>query len=176
MQYERHESRNAMCCGRCAGGTGLCTNATVRLDRHCPRFARRLWHDFKFFLGESCKAEDAGDAALRYRYLRAALFSLFAHVNAIFDLLIDSRKSDTDFQDFRRAELPPLKGASGFPRCEHGEFMVLLNRFFAVRQNLQLPKVNFEVKLLRNVLAHPTGRKTDVSAPFTSPWMARVLL
>lgn len=124
-----------------------------------------LWRDFQFFLEHARAAEQSDQSEQRYRFLRAALFCLFAHLNAFFDLLIASRKADKPFQEFRRTELSKLKTKLGtnFPRCEHGEFVVVFSEFLSRHHGRQLPTVDLKVKLLRNILAHPVSRKTDVS-------------
>jgi len=118
-----------------------------------------LWRDFLVFMEEARKAEDAGDAEKRYRFLRASLLCLFAHVNAFFDLLIESVKKDADFRNYKSAALSKLKASADWPGSEHGQFVVLYAGFVKSVHNKVLPDINWSIKPLRNLLAHPSGAR-----------------
>jgi hypothetical protein len=118
-----------------------------------------LWRDFRFFMEEARKAEDAGDAEKRYRFLRVSLLCLFAHVNAFFDLLIESAKKDAEFRSYKKTAMPKLSASSDWPGSEHGQFVVLYSSFTKSVHNKELPDINWSIKPLRNLLAHPSGAR-----------------
>lgn len=124
----------------------------MALDLPC-----NLWRDFLFFIDEARAAEETGVAERRYRCLRVSLLCLFAHLNAFFDMLIQSRKQDAAFQDYKRREVPSRKSSQDWPRCEHGQFVVLYTDFIKSSQALTLPAIDWSIKPLRNLLAHPNG-------------------
>ncbi|MCA1790062.1 MAG: hypothetical protein LC667_09460 [Thioalkalivibrio sp.] len=118
-----------------------------------------LWRDFLFHAEEAKSAEQRGDSERRYRFVRSALLSLFAHLNAFFDMLIESRKSDTAFQAFRKAERPKRRGSPDWPRSEHGEFAVLFTDYAKAACGVSLPAIDWSIRPLRNLLAHPAGTR-----------------
>ena len=118
-----------------------------------------LWRDFLAFIEEARKAEDAGDAEKRYRLLRASLLCLFAHVNAFFDLLTESMKKDTEFRHYKSAALPKLKASQDSPRFRARPIRGPLRGFVKSVHNKALPDINWSVKPLRNLLAHPSGAR-----------------
>lgn len=118
-----------------------------------------LWRDFVFFVEETRDAERRGDAESRYRFLRASLLSLFAYVNAFFDMLIESRKPDEEFQNYKRSEVQKRKTSPDWPRCEHGRFVVVYTDFVRSTQDITLPAIDWSIKPLRNILAHANGAR-----------------
>jgi hypothetical protein len=80
-------------------------------------------------------------------------------VNAFFDLLIDSMKKDADFRSYKSAALPKLKASPDWPGSEHGQFVILYNGFVKSVQNKTLPDIDWSIKPLRNLLAHPSGAR-----------------
>lgn len=118
-----------------------------------------LWRDFLFFMEKARKAEDAGDAEKRYRFLRVSLLCLFAHINAFFDLLIESMKKNGDFRNYKKTALQKLSASPDWPRSEHGQFAVLYSGFAKSVHNKTLPDINWSIKPLRNLLAHPSGAR-----------------
>ena len=123
-----------------------------------------LWRDYEFFLCAARDAQDRRNLEMRYRYLRAALFCLFAHFNAFFDLLIDHQKRNNPaFWGTFKGEVKRRSGEANFPRCEHGQFMVVFSDYVSRQNGGTLPTVDLRVKSLRNILAHPVTTKQDVS-------------
>lgn len=118
-----------------------------------------LWRDFLFFMEEARKAEDVGDAEKRYRFLRVSLLCLFAHVNAFFDLLIESLKKDADFRNYKKTAMPKMSTSPDWPGSEHGQFVVLYSSFAKSVHYKTLPDIDWSIKPLRNLLAHPSGAR-----------------
>jgi hypothetical protein len=116
-----------------------------------------LWRDFSFFMEEAKKAEDSGDPEKRYRFLRVSLLCLFAHVDAFFGMIIESVKKDADFRDYKRTATPKLRASPDWPRSEHGQFVVLYSGFMKAVHDKTLPAIDWSIKPLRNLLAHPSG-------------------
>jgi hypothetical protein len=116
-----------------------------------------LWKDFLCFVENAKKQEREGFGELRYRFMRAALLSLFAHLNAMFDLLIASSKTDVDFQAYRQQEAQKRSRLPDWPKCEHGKYFTLYTEYVMTRYGKDMPKVDWSIKPLRNILAHPAG-------------------
>ena len=118
-----------------------------------------LWGDFTAFVEDARRAEQRGEAEARYHFLRASLLSLFAHLNAFFDMLIASRKQDAAFSDYKRTETAKRKTSPDWPRCEHGQFVVVYTDFARTELQVDLPPIDWSIKPLRNILAHPNGAR-----------------
>lgn len=116
-----------------------------------------LWRDFVFFVEEARAAEHRGDAERRYRFIRASLLCLFAHLNAFFDIFIASLKNDSEFQHFKQTETAKRKADANWPRSEHGRFVAIYTEFATTIRHRSLPTIDWSIKALRNLLAHPTG-------------------
>tara|TARA_B110000908_G_C10196677_1_gene423276 strand:- start:455 stop:1081 length:627 start_codon:yes stop_codon:yes gene_type:complete len=116
-----------------------------------------LWRDFVFFVEEARKHEHSGRSELRYRFLRAGLLSLFSHLNAMFDMMIKSLKSDADYSDFKSNESKRRANRPDWPRCEHGRFVLLYTDYLKAERCIDLPVIDWSIKPLRNLLAHPSG-------------------
>lgn len=110
-------------------------DGNVSIASYCLR--TDSWHDYLAFMRDAELAAAKGSARNSNRYLRAALSSLFSHIDGVANA-IGSQRSIPNF--IERAPLCDRTFAIGNEARKHGP----------------LPYINFRIeKHLRNLIAHP---------------------
>lgn len=107
------------------------------------------WHDFVYFAAKAQEHESQANFTMRNRYLRSAISNLFSHLDAIVsDIYELIEQHETHF-----ANLPANQ-------------LSLKSKMFFIRDHVKstklasLPYVNVDLKLLRDIINHPSITKS----------------
>lgn len=109
------------------------------------------WADYLYFGDEAEKYETGRDWTKRNRYLRSAIASFFSHVDGVVSEIYDSlRAADQTFapKDRRNNQLSLRRKAEAIANGA------------ARKKAGTLPKLDFDLKLLRDILNHPSITKS----------------
>jgi hypothetical protein len=113
------------------------------------------WDDFTYFVAQARAAEGARDWTMRNRYVRAATASLFSHLDGVVSDVFIRLRADQAFASYepKRPDFCSLKSK-----------VVAIHKFLSDHRNLAAPVLALELKLLRDILNHPTVTKTTSDA------------
>jgi len=113
------------------------------------------WDDFGYFSAQSAHYEEAGELRKRNRYMRAAIAFLFSHFDGVVSELFDRLRKEVAFKPF----LP-----SKPDHCSLKDKVLSLQSFLAKEKGVSLPNVDLDMKLLRDIVNHPSITKKPSSA------------
>jgi hypothetical protein len=113
------------------------------------------WDDFGYFLEQAARFESSRELRLRNRYVRAAIADLFSHLDGVVGDLFRTLENEAAFKPYlpRRREFSSLKAK-----------MAALASFLASERGLTLPPVDLNMKLLRDIVNHPSITKEGAGA------------
>lgn len=113
------------------------------------------WEDFAYFAEQATHYEKDADLRLRNRYVRAAIAALFSHLDGVASELFEYLRKGPAFGPYlpKRPDFCSLKNK-----------VVAVARFLERERNIALPSLNLDMKLLRDILNHPSITKQSVSS------------
>jgi hypothetical protein len=113
------------------------------------------WRDFEYFLRLDRLFESEGDLINRNRHLRAAISALFSHFDGIVgDLFNVIRRCNSEF-----GNAAALKDR----RWSVNRKVSAITAWVAKKTGIVLPAVSDELKLLRDILNHPSITKESTA-------------
>lgn len=114
------------------------------------------WQDFSYFTEKARAAEQARDFEKRNRFVRAAIASMFSHLDGLVSSVVSALWSETAFSPYRP------KNANF---CALKSKVVAIHDFLHSHRGLALPTPDMNLKLLRDVLNHPSVSKPVSESP-----------
>ena len=108
------------------------------------------WDDFHYFVDQAQLFERTSDLERRNRYVRVATASLFSHIDGVVSESFDLLCAKISFKPYmpKRPEFCSLKTK-----------MIAIQEFLHQICGLSLPNLNLELKLLRDIVNHPSITK-----------------
>jgi hypothetical protein len=113
------------------------------------------WDDFGYFAEQAARLEGSRDLRLRNRYLRAAIVALFSHLDGVVSELFDVLMKESVF----RAYLPKRPDF-----CSLKAKISVVATFLLRERAISLPNIDLNMKLLRDIVNHPSVTKEAGSA------------
>lgn len=113
------------------------------------------WADYRYFSEQAARYEGSREFQKRNRYMRAAIAFMFSHFDGVVTELFGMLQQDSDFN----AYLPPKKE----PRSLKAK-MLAVQSFLVQGKGIALPIVDLDMKLLRDIVNHPSITKESRSA------------
>lgn len=111
---------------------------------------RDTWDDFLYFVDQAHGFEHSGDWTKRNRYVRVATASLFSHLDGLVSEAFDLLRAELSFKSY----LPKN------PKfCSLKAKIIAVQEFLHDTRGLSPPKLNIELKLLRDIINHPSISK-----------------
>ncbi len=109
-----------------------------------------MWDDFNYFVDQAHLYERTGDLASRNRYVRVATAALFSHLDGVVSEIFELLRAETSFNPYlpKRPDYCSLKAK-----------MLAINEFLHHARGSSLPSLNLELKLLRDIVNHPSITK-----------------
>ena len=108
------------------------------------------WDDFKYFAEQARVSERIGDLTKRNRYVRSATAALFSHLEGIVSDIYSKLRKDSSFASYQ-------------PRnpdyCSLKDKVEAVHKFLVEHRALSSPPPPLELKLLRDIVNHPTITK-----------------
>ncbi len=114
------------------------------------------WQDFSYFTEKARAAERAKEFEKRNRFVRAAIASMFSHLDGLVSKVVSALWNETAFFPYRP------KNANF---CALKSKIVAIHDFLRNHRGLALPMPDMNLKLLRDVLNHPSVSKPFSEAP-----------
>lgn len=108
------------------------------------------WDDFHYFVGQARHFEQTQDWKKRNRYVRVATASLFSHLDGVVSEAFDLLRTDASFR-------PYLPKNPKF--CSLKLKVIAIQEFLHRTRGLSAPTLNIELKLLRDIINHPSITK-----------------
>jgi hypothetical protein len=108
------------------------------------------WEDFIYFSEQATRYEDDRDFPLRNRYVRAAIAALFSHCDGVVCELFTSLRTLRTFA-------PHLPKKPDF--CSVKAKIGAVASFLERERGTRLPALSLEMKLLRDIVNHPSITK-----------------
>ncbi len=108
------------------------------------------WDDFLYFTEQARISERADDLTKRNRYVRVATAALFSHLEGIVSDVFILLQGDSSFASYQP------KNAE---RCSLKRKTDAVHKFLIDNRNLRCSAPSLELKLLRDVVNHPTITK-----------------
>jgi hypothetical protein len=108
------------------------------------------WDDFTYFRDQARRFESTRDFRLRNRYVRAAISALFSHFEGVVSELFGLLRGETGFKGY----LPKNP-----ERCSLRARVTSVAGFLVGERGVALPAIDLEMKLLRDILNHPSITK-----------------
>ena len=109
------------------------------------------WDDFNYFVDQARQFEQSHDWKRRNRYVRVATASLFSHLDGLVSEAFDLLRADVSFG-------PYLPKNPKF--CSLKSKVLAIQDFLHHTRGLSPPNLNIELKLLRDIINHPSITKT----------------
>ena len=108
------------------------------------------WKDFVYFAGQAADFESNRDLERRNRYVRAAIASLFSHFDGVVSELFRVLQKEPAFGPYlpRRLDFCSLKAK-----------ISAVQNFLARERGITLPTIDLNMKLLRDIVNHPSITK-----------------
>ncbi|MBS1790946.1 MAG: hypothetical protein JST85_24755 [Acidobacteria bacterium] len=109
------------------------------------------WDDFSYFTEKARASEQACEFTKRNRYVRAATAALFSHLDGVVSDIFRILRGDSAFTRYqpKRPDFCSLKSK-----------VLAIHQFLTDQRDLSLPVLSLELKLLRDILNHPTVTKS----------------
>lgn len=113
------------------------------------------WQDFRYFTEQSRAAEQAQEFEKRNRFVRAAIASMFSHFDGLVSNVLRALWDESAFFPYRpkNANFCPLKTK-----------VLAIHEFLCDHRGLSLAMPDMNLKLLRDVLNHPSVSKPTSEA------------
>jgi len=109
------------------------------------------WDDFHYFVDQARQFERSRDWKRRNGYVRVATASLFSHLDGLVSEAFELLSADASFRPF----LPKN------PKfCSLKSKVIAIQDFLRRTRGLSPPNLNIELKLLRDIINHPSITKT----------------
>src|SRR5215211_7343317 len=108
------------------------------------------WDDFHYFVDQARRFEQSHDWTKRNRYVRVATASLFSHLDGLVSEAFDLLRAEPSFK-------PYLPKNPKF--CSLKAKIIAVQEFLHDTRGLSPPKLNIELKLLRDIINHPSITK-----------------
>jgi hypothetical protein len=109
-----------------------------------------MWDDFNYFVDQANQFEQSHDWKKRNRYVRVATAALFSHLDGLVSEAFDLLGAETSF----KAYLPKN------PKfCSLKAKIIAIEKFLHHKRGLSPPNLNIELKLLRDIINHPSITK-----------------
>lgn len=112
------------------------------------------WDDFGYFIAQAAHYEKAQQLRLRNRYVRVAIAAVFTHFDGVVSDLFDILRKEVTFGPYlpHRPDFCSLKAKVG--SIEH---------FLRTTRAITLPAMDLGMKLLRDIVNHPSITKDSRS-------------
>ena len=109
------------------------------------------WDDFSYFTEEARLSEQAQQLMKRNRFVRAAIAALFSHLDGIVSSIVTKLWDDVAFIAYRPKH-PNF--------CSLKSKLLAVHSFLSDHKGLSLPPPDLNLKLLRDILNHPSVQKS----------------
>ena len=108
------------------------------------------WDDFHYFADQARLFEQTGDLQRRNRYVRVATASLFSHLDGVVSETFDLMRKENSFKPYlpKNPDFCSLKAKAR-----------AIQDYLHQTHELSLPTLNLELKLLRDIVNHPSVTK-----------------
>lgn len=108
------------------------------------------WDDFTYFTAEAQAEEQAGNWTKRNRFVRSATAALFSHLDGIVSEVFVILRKEMKFALYqpKRPDFCSLKSK-----------IVSIHQFLSAHRGLSIPAPSLDLKLLRDILNHPSVTK-----------------
>jgi hypothetical protein len=108
------------------------------------------WDDFHYFVDQAQKFEQSQDWKKRNRYVRVATAALFSHLDGLVSEAFELLSAESSFR-------PYLPKKPKF--CSLKAKIIGIEKFLHRERKLPPPNLNIELKLLRDIINHPSITK-----------------
>ena len=108
------------------------------------------WEDFSYFTAEARVAERAEELTKRNRCVRAATAALFSHLDGVVSDVLSVLRNDSSFVAYQ---------PKNPDRCSLKNKLIAIHNFLVNHRKLSLTAPALDLKLLRDILNHPTVTK-----------------